>query len=139
MLIFAVMSIEQQIYNGLPDIHKQERFLFRGFSIEKVGQEVIIKDIRSVYYKVICKDDLKILSSKGFIKGTTYLLMLSDQKKIESFKILEQKNKALAKVNANPRKNQEYLNSVRVYKRKIEYYVSQVRRWRNQLLISNAL
>jgi hypothetical protein len=125
--------MKEKIYNSLPERYKQERFLYRGFSIEKKGEEIIILDIRSAYYLNAFPSDLKVMLEKGFMDGATYLLMLSDIEKIERYKILEKKNKELAKKSTNPRKKQEHVNSAAFNKQRVNYYSLQVRRWEKQL------
>lgn len=125
-----------KLYNNLPDKYKIERLLFRGFLIEKIKGITVLKDIRSPYYTDVRSEDLAILLDMGFIEGSTYLLMLSDQRKIETFKNFEEKHRILSKDSSNPRKKQEHLNSVRIYIEKSNYYESQVRRWQKQLKIT---
>lgn len=122
-----------ELYDNLPECYKSERFLYRGFSIEKTNGIIIIKDIRSPYYRDVSSEDMAVLLKRGFIKGSTYLLMLSDKRKVEIFKSLENKNRKSAHSSRNPRKKQEYLNSVRIYIEKANYYESQVSRWHKQL------
>ena len=128
-----ICTMKEQIYNSLPDNYKQERFLYRGFCIEKKGEEIVILDIRSAYYMNAFPSDLKILAKKGFMNGATYLLMLSDIEKVKHYKSLEEKNKRLAKKSTNSRKKQEHINSADFNNHKAMYYSSQVRRWEKQL------
>lgn len=121
------------IYNGLPDKFKTGRVLFRGFSIEKIKGIVHLQDIRKPYPSPVSEEDLVVLHELGFVDGATYLLMLSDQQKIEKFKSLGDKFKGLEIDHDNPRKKQEYVNLGLMCKTEVMYYESQVRRWQKQL------
>ena len=125
--------MKKVIYESLPQEYKQERFLYRGFSIEKKGEEIIILDIRSTFYEPACKADLRVLFNMGFINGATYLLMESDLEKIKFFNKKAKAKSRLARKSVNPRKKQEHLNSAESYREKSKYYKSQVRRWRKQI------
>ena len=122
-----------EIYNSLPDSLKTGRQLFRGFSIEKVNGVVNLQDIRHAYPKPVDPQDLSVLCAYGFVDGATYLLMLSDQRKIDKYKSLGEKFKGLEEKHDNPRKKQEYVNLSLMCQNEIEYYELQVSRWQKQL------
>ena len=111
----------------------KSRILFRGFLLEKKGGYVCLMDTRNPYYKIPTTEDLNILFSMGFYNGATYLLMKSDEGKIKRYKELIKKQGALLDKIVNPRKKQEYLNTIGRFKSEIEYYESQVGRWQKIL------
>ena len=110
---------------------KTERILFRGFLIEKVKSTIRILDIRTPYYKPIEPPDLEVLLAKGFRVGTTYLLMKSDEGKIERFNVLANEKLVKSEETDSPRKKEEYRKAISRYNKEVEYYESQVRRWQN--------
>lgn len=117
------MDIEK-LYDEAFSVLHVERILFRGFLLEKVNGVATIKDISTTYYKEVNKESLDILISKGFIKGSTYLLMLSDLRKIDMYKKLIERYQNIDD------------SSLRIsrYEQEINYYKSQVSRWRNLIL-----
>lgn len=144
MLIFAV-CIEYAYYNNMDNeqLYKEaimldrfkgkSRILFRGFLLENNEGIISLMDVRSPYYKAPSVEDMNVLYGRGFLKGTTYLLMKSDERKIERYKELSEQQARLSLRVRNPRKKQEYENSVLRYNLEIEYYMSQVRRWQKSL------
>lgn len=120
----------KDLYDSLPNFMKTPVVLFRGFKFEKTDDNITLQDVRNIYYKDVDPDTMMVFESKGFIKGATYLLMKSDERKIELYKEMIDGHEGLINENLNPRKKQEYLNSIERYKDQIKYYVSQVRKWR---------
>lgn len=109
------------------------RMLFRGFCIEKINGTVVVTDIRTPYYKPVSKSDLKTLLEKGFVVGTTFLLMESDKRKISRYKMLSKKEARLSDDVINPRKKMEHTNTIDRFDKEINYYSLQVRRWQEFL------
>ena len=118
-----------ELYEEALAYFKTERTLFKGFLIEKVNGSVRILDIRDPYYYPAKPEDLQVILSMGFRVGTTYLLMKSDEGKIEKFTALADGQRVKLKTVKNARKKQEYENSIIRYTNEIIYYESQVRRW----------
>jgi len=124
-----------KLYDEAFNYFKTPRILFRGFMLEKNKGVVSITDIRTPYYRPISEKDLEVLLERGFMKGTTYLLMMSDNSKIKRYtKLIELHSRALKEV-INPRKKEEYKNSIVRHNLEIKYYKSQVRRWHNLISI----
>ena len=121
----------KDLYDQLPHYLKSDCILFRGFKLEKNNDEYTLQDIRGPYYKDVDEETLEFLESKGLIKGATYLLMESDKRKILLFKEKINEHARLIVENLNPRKKQEYLNSIERFEIEVEYYTSQVRKWQN--------
>tara|TARA_R110000851_G_scaffold328131_1_gene498411 strand:- start:285 stop:677 length:393 start_codon:yes stop_codon:yes gene_type:complete len=125
------MTELKKLYDDIPRGHvKDGRILYRGFSIKKEESgEIIIQDIRTPMFGDVNKEDLSVLKQRGFLKGATYLLMLSDENKINIYKKLIARTQRSAKNSDNSRKRQEFLNRVDYYKNEVEYYSAKVRRW----------
>ena len=120
----------KDIYNQAFDHFNSDRILFRGFLLEKeLDGTILFKDIRSPYYKDINRHDLEVFFDMGFLKGTTYLLMESDKRKVSRYKELKQHKTRLLEITDNPRKYKEHLNTISRYESEINYYKSQVSRW----------
>lgn len=141
MLIFAFM--EELYLEAFTWFHGErspdrfsKRILFRGFSIDKIGGKVVLEDIRTPYYRPVSSVDLKILIKMGFVRGTTYLLMCSDKRKIEVYKRFSEKEARMSQEVINPRKKKEHINTIERFGKEIDYYTSQVRRWESILTVN---
>lgn len=127
------MELEKLYSEASTFLKREGRILFRGFAIEIKGNDTVITDIRSPYYNPVSVKDLRVLTSMGFVVGTTYLLMESDLKKIDSFKVQISKYAGLLKGIISTRKRQEYLNTIARISKEIDYYKSQVGRWQKTI------
>lgn len=103
---------------------------FRGFKIVNDEGKLSLHSLRDPYQGPPSASEVKVLEEMGFIAGATHLLVESYNDKIESnqFKLKEKQSEL--KKTRNSRKKQEHKNSISKIKGEIEYYKSQVGRWR---------
>ena len=123
-----------ELYDEIPSHYKVDGVVtFRGFRIVKSDEGIELMDIRTPMFSSVKDEDLIVLQERGFLKGATYLLMLSDKKKIDDYKVLISRTIKTAADCGNPRKKQEHLNNITYYRKEVEYYKSQVSRWQKFL------
>lgn len=122
-----------KLYNDLPNYMKTDVLMFRGFKFEEVKGKKVLTDIRGMYYKAVDEETMELFNSIGFIKGATKLIMESDLRKIEVYAEMIAGHKKLINEHLNPRKKEEYLNSIKRYEEDVKHYESQIRRWKQTL------
>jgi hypothetical protein len=125
------MKTDKELFDNIPEnLLTKNKLKHRGFSIEKSDDGVVtIKDIKTPMFSIVNKTDMAVLRKKGFLKGSTYLLMKSDEEKIDNYNELIAESTEAIRKNSNPRKKQEHQNNIDYYKEEVQYYTSQVSKW----------